>query len=181
MYLESKEIIDHPAERVYPLVRDHIELIVPFMPNIEKIETVQREQPANNRHQLLNHWYGTAHVPRLLSGIIKPEFFAWKDFALWKDEDFCVDYRLEGFWLTDLYRCSGTNYFTPMGQGKTEIKVTCSLEIYPDRVPGIPKILARRAQPAIEGLVRQLLEPNLTSLASGVKRYLDSQSANEGA
>ncbi|MBI2565982.1 MAG: hypothetical protein HYV63_02965 [Candidatus Schekmanbacteria bacterium] len=175
MYLESKEIVPHPADLVYPLVRDEMQKIVPYLPNIERIDTVQREDRGDGRHYRLNHWYAVANLPRFLSGIIKPEFFAWKDFAEWRDAGYCVDYRLEGFWLTELYTCSGTNFFQPVDAEHTEIKITCGIEIYPDRVPGVPKLIVKRAMPAIEAMVRQLLEPNLTSLATGIKGYFDAQ------
>ena len=38
MKIESVDFVEWDAKQVYPLVRDHIEKIVPFMLNIEKIE-----------------------------------------------------------------------------------------------------------------------------------------------
>ena len=171
MRLESTEIIEHPADEVFRLVRDDIDKLVPFLPNVERIEVVRREELEDGRVRIMNHWHAKADVPKLAKKFLKPEMFSWKDDALWKADEYCVEYTLETFWLSGLYDCSGTNYFLPVDERRTEIKVICDLKIHPEKIPGIPRFLAAKVLPAVEALIRKLLAPNLTSMASGIKGY----------
>ncbi len=177
MYLESKDIIDQPAELVYKLVRDEMPKIVPFLENVEKIETVSREELGNGRVKVVNHWHAKIEVPSLVKKFLKPEMFSWKDYAEWNDETYSVDYRLESFWANDLFDAKGTNYFQPYegDPNKTLIKVTCDVVIHPEKIPGVPRLLAKKVMPAIESILKKAIGPNLTSLGKGLIGYFESQ------
>ncbi|GEM_PF-788853 len=171
MYVEKEDVVKQPVEVVYRLVRDELSKLVPYIPNAEKIETVNYERTSETRVEILNHWFAKADVPSILKSFVKPEFFQWKDHAIWKDDQFCVDFRIESFVANNLYDLSGTNYFTSIGDDKTEIKLTFNFEIYPERLPGVPKFLGKRIKPAVEQLIKRMLTPNLTSLAKGLNEY----------
>ncbi len=175
MRLESSEIIEKPADEVFRLVRDDMDKLAAFLPNVERIEVVERDELEDGRVRIVNHWHARADVPKLAKKFLKPEMFSWKDHALWKPDEYCVQYTLETFWLSGLYDCSGTNYFLPVDERRTEIKVICDLEIHADRIPGIPRFLAAKVLPAAESLIRKLLAPNLTSMAAGIKGYFESE------
>ena len=58
MELTTKSIIERPSEEVFELVRDNLEKIVPFLPNVEKIDNLlkyyeKQEQP----DQRTDEWY----------------------------------------------------------------------------------------------------------------------------
>jgi len=53
MYAESKGVVNQPADIVYPLVRDELKKLVPFMPNIAKIETIKYERTSDIRLEIL--------------------------------------------------------------------------------------------------------------------------------
>ncbi len=174
MRLESEDFLDQPAEIVYPLVRDEMDKILPFLPDIEKIVTIDYNRLDEDTVKVVNHWYGKADIPGFAKKFVKPELMSWKDFATWHDSRFCVDYHLESFLGNDIFDASGTNYFEPAGEGRTRIYVSATIDIYPGKVPGIPRLLAGRVKPMVEGLIRGMLEPNLTSLAKGLQGYFDS-------
>ncbi len=174
MYMEKTEIIHQPADEVYPLVRDEMEKLVPFIPNVEKIEMVSREQVSDTKTKIVNHWYSKAEVPSALKSVVKPELFQWKDYALWDDDEYCVDFEIESFYANKLYDLSGRNCFKPHGDGKTQLMVSFNLEIYPENLPGVPKFVAKRLKGTIEQFVKRLLTPNLNSLAKGLTDYFDS-------
>jgi len=171
MYAESKDIVNQSADVVYLMLRDDMVKIVPYMLNIEKIEMLKYERTSDTRIEVMNHWHAKADVPSVIKSFIKPELMQWKDFAVWKDDEKSVDYRVESFVANNLYDLSGTNYIIPIGDDKTEIKVTFNLEIYPERLPGVPKFLAKRMKPAIEKFLQKLLTPNLTAMAKGLNEY----------
>jgi hypothetical protein len=172
MQLEVEHIIEQPASIVYPLVRDEMQKIIPYMPDIENIKTLQSEAREDGRLEVVNHWFSKpANVPGPLKKVAKPELFSWKDFALWNDDKYCVDYRLESMIANDLFTASGTNYFEPHGDNQTRVLITCSLEVYPEKMPGVPRFLAKSLRPMIESTIRKVIEPNLSSLAQGLTAY----------
>ncbi len=175
MRLEVESYVDRPAEEIYPLVRDNLDKIVPYMPDVEKIEVLKRERRPDGRLEILNQWYSKPpELPSLVKKFLKPEFFSWKDYALWNDETQSVDYRLEPVIGSSLFEGKGTNYFIAEGD-KTKIRITCDINIYPEKLPGVPKFLASKVRPTIEQLIKKMLEPNLSSLADGLNRYFEAQ------
>ncbi len=174
MFLESRDIISQPVDVVYPLIRDQLDVLVPYLPSVKRIEEVERQQ-RDGVLDVVNHWYTVADVPGPLKKVIKPEMFSWKDYASWNDGERKVDFRLESFLARDLYDARGTNYFADAGNGTTELRVTCNVEIHPDRVPGVPKIVLKKTLPVIEKVIRQLLEPNLKSVGKGLTAYYRDQ------
>ena len=180
MYLESRDLIPQPIDVVYPLIRDHLDVLVPYLPSVKRIEEISRA-PGDAGLEVVNHWYAVADVPGPVKKVIKPEMFSWKDFATWKDDQRCVDYRLESFLAKDLYDARGTNYFTAAGD-QTELRVTCTVEIHADRIPGVPNFVLKKTLPLIETVIRQLLEPNLRSVGKGLTAYFrDPARATPGA
>jgi hypothetical protein len=173
MRLENEDIIHQPAEIVYPLVRDQMVKLLPYLPDVDRIEVIKYERISETRVEVVNNWYAKANVPSMIKSFVKPELFSWKDFALWKDDEFCVEYRLESFMGKGIYDARGTNYFSPAGDGKTRIRVTCDITIYPDKIPGVPSFLAKKVLPTIETTIRKIMEPNLTSLGKGLTAYFN--------
>ena len=171
MYVESRDVISQPVEVVYPLMRDHFDLIAPYLLSVKRIDRIKSERAEDGRLDVVNHWFAIADMPGPVKKILKPEMFSWKDYAHWDDEQRCVEYRLESFLANDLYDANGTNYFARVGEGRCEIRVTCTVDIHADRVPGVPKLVARKTKPIIEAAIKQLLAPNLRSVGKGVAAY----------
>jgi hypothetical protein len=65
----------------------------------------------------------------------------------------------------------GINKFRDMGDGRTELLVTCDVTIHPDKVPGVPKFLVKKVLPIIEEMLKGVLAPNLAGLGKGLKNY----------
>jgi hypothetical protein len=175
VHIESRHVIDQPADDVYHLVRDQIQVIVPYLPNVRRIDTLGREAAGPGRTEVVNHWYAIAEVPTALSKVIKPEFFSWRDQALWTDETRSVSYRLESALASDLYDARGVNTFTALAERRTELRVACDVEIHADRIPGVPRFVLNKLLPSIEKLLGLVLEPNLRSLGKGLTSYFADQ------
>ena len=50
------------------------------------------------------------------------------------------------------------------------------LIVYPERVPGVPRLLAKRLSPAVESFLIELVTPNLKYMPHAVQALLDSES-----
>ena len=176
MLLESKDVINGPLDQVYPLVRDDLSKIVPYLPNVDKVEVVEEKRLSEEQLEKLNHWYAKAEVPSFAKKFIKPELFSWKDHAFWNDKEHLVNYELESFWANDLYDAKGTNYFKDLGDGTTELRVTCELVIHADKIPGVPKFLVKKVLPTVENMIEKMLGPNLMALGKGLNQYFKENS-----
>ncbi|MDC0254295.1 SRPBCC family protein [Bacteriovoracales bacterium] len=175
MKLVSKDIIPRSREEVYNVLKNDLEKLVPYMPNVSKIEMVDRKEKGGGLTAITNHWYANAEIPTIAKKFIKEELMSWKDKALWHDSEFYVEYELESFWGNDIYDATGKNVMKELGPDKTELTLTCDLVIHPSKVPGIPKFLVKKVLPAIEGLIEKILQPNLTSLGKGLISYFNAQ------
>jgi hypothetical protein len=175
IHLEHKDIIDRPLEEVYNIVKNELPKIVPFLPNIEKIEVKSlKEEKEGQETHIINHWYGKAEIPPVAQKFVKKELFSWKDTAIWNNKDHQVDYKLESFWANDLYEAKGCNKFRAISPNQTELIVICDIEIHPDKVPGVPRFLVKQVLPSIEDLLKKFIGPNIMSLGKGLKGYFDT-------
>ena len=175
MELSTTEIIERPIEDVYTLVRDDLEKIVPYLPNVDKIEVKKHAPVDEDNTEVINHWYGKVEMPSLLKKFLLPEIFSWKDVAHWNNKSKSVEYKLQSFLANDLFDAKGKNTFVDLGNGKTKLEINCMVKIYPDKVPGIPRLLANKMKPMIESLLEKLVAPNMTSLGKGLKEYYQKE------
>lgn len=172
MEIKKSHIIDRPLDDVYLLVRDRLQEIVPYLPNIRKIEVLSHQHKNNNQQtETLNHWYAQVEIPSIAQKFIKEELFAWKDKAIWDNQNYHVNYELESFWGKDLYKAIGRNSFKKVSENQTELTVSCQVTIHPDKVPGVPKFLVSKVLPTVEEMIKKILEPNLSQLGVGLNKY----------
>ncbi|MFC1850087.1 hypothetical protein ACFL27_07840 [candidate division CSSED10-310 bacterium] len=175
MIIQSKDTLPYQVLKVYETVRDHQADLVPYMPDIRAVEVIEREEQPDQKVRLLNHWHGAAEIPSLIKKFIKPEMMSWKDYALWHDDELYVAWRLETFYLNDLFSCEGTTRFIKLDENKTEMLLKGDLKINASAVPGVPTFLARKLSPQIESFIARLISPNLNNLSKGVLAYLNDQ------
>jgi len=175
MIITSKDILQYPVTKVYETVRDHQVDLVPYMPDIEAVEVAEREELEDNTVRLLNHWHGATEAPSIIKKFIKPEMMSWKDYAVWHDEESYVAWRLETFYLKDLFSCTGTTRFNDIDGKTMEMFLEANLNVNAATIPGVPKFLAKKVNPQVEVFIAKLISPNLNNLAKGVKAYLDDQ------
>ncbi len=183
MRFEANDTVTYPSEAILETMIERMEDIVPFLDNIEAIEMIERQDLSKGQIQILRRWQGSAtSIPAVIRPFVSAELMAWIDTAIWTPAKYCVEWSQSSCnkGAAQLYTCSGVNYFEPApGNPKhTQIRVTGELIIHPDRVPGVPRILATRIAPQVESFIVGLITPNLTGLARGLQRYF---SAGKGA
>jgi hypothetical protein len=177
MDFKTENRLEHPAKDVLEIMIHNMEKVVPFMPTIDFIETEKFEQRENGQIYILRKWKGSSSTaPKALKPFLSDEMLTWHDDALWTPEDYKVDWNLRSS-LGKLYDCGGTNYFGPHpdDENASLIRLAGTLKIYPDRIPGIPRFLAKRVAPQAEAFILKLVSPNLTEVVSGLEKYLTAQ------
>ena len=72
----------------------------------------------------------------------------------------------------DNVSCKGVNYYRSEGKDKTKLEITGDLTVQTKGIPGIPRLLEKKAAGQIEKFIVKLLSPNMQSLGQGVSQYL---------
>ena len=166
------ETIHHPLERVYPVLRDRLPEMVPYLESVESIEVQSRTEEADGRLRLLNVWQGNAsQAPTAVRPFMSRDMLRWKDHAVWNDAENRVEWRFETFHLDRLFDARGANTFTAVDGDRTRVEISGSLDVYPERVPGVPSLLARRFRGPIEDAIASQIRPNLENLAVSIRAY----------
>jgi hypothetical protein len=175
MNFQKEDTIPYPADVVLEIMIQRIEVIVPYLPHIERIDTLETKQSRDGHYRIIRRWEGSKDtLPATLRPFISNEWLAWTDTALWSPAEHKVDWSLSTK-LGHMYDCSGTNYIEPdpKAPGKhTRIRIAGNLTVYPDRVPGIPSLLSKRLTPLVERFIIDMITPNLTAVGNGIDRYL---------
>ncbi|MEZ4269537.1 MAG: hypothetical protein R3F39_24520 [Myxococcota bacterium] len=57
----------------------------------------------------------------------------------------------------------------------TLVRISGDLEIFADKLPGVPSFIGKRIAPQVEKFVVNMITPNLVELAPGLQGYLDGR------
>lgn len=177
MKIEADARIAFPRDLVFSTYRDKLVELVPHLPNVRSIQVKMSEDaPGGQAGQTrkLNLWRAEGDVPKVAQAVIKPEMLAWDDHALWNQNDWTCEWRVEPHFFKENIRCRGKNQFIEQGQ-ETVLQIRGQLDIDLKGVKGVPSFLAGTVAPVIEKFIVALLTPNLTSVSKGLEAYLKSQ------
>jgi len=178
MEFTIEELIAGPVNEVFTVMRDKLPDLVPFLPEVESIQVLERAEPGPGRHRFLNLWQGRPDAaPKAVRPFVTGNMLRWKDHAEWDEAAMKVAWRLEPFHFGTLFECRGEDLFAATPDGKTRMTIKGTLDIYPERIPGVPKFLAKRLRPDVEKFIVNLVTPNLRGVAGGITRYLAQKKA----
>jgi hypothetical protein len=173
MKIEGNEVLTHPALLVFETLRDKTQELVSIMPNIEKVEVLNRDEKPPVVH-LYNRWHGAqSDVPSVLRPFMKKELLTWHDRAAWDSERLACDWQIEAAIGKDFFSCEGTTNIVADGDARSTFSLRGELRVDPDHIPGVPRFLARKVKDPLERFIAKAISPNLTSIATAVQRYLD--------
>lgn len=166
--------ISHPPAAILDLMIERMQEIVPFLLNVERIDLLERQDLPEGKIRIVRHWQGTLEsIPAPLRPFLSKDLIGWLDHAVWTPSEYKVEWNL----ATEFCRyfdASGVNYYEPVdGGAATEISITGGINVYPERLPGMPEFLASRLRPQVERFVVEIIAPNLTDVAMGLQEYLD--------
>lgn len=165
-----------PRDQVFHAHRDKLPEMVPFMPNVEKIEVKSREEDDELVH-LVNVWHAAeTEVPALARAFVTPDLLRWTDRATWNEEEHTTDWEIELGFLPGAITCRGHNTFEEF-DGLTRITMEGELLIDASKIPGVPRMLAGKIGGVVEKFVVNLVEPNMRETNKIVARYLGGEEA----
>lgn len=176
MQFECTDEVGHDIEEVFHLVRDDMTALVPYLSDVEEIKVLERkDEPGGIR--IVNVWRGsTSKAPGIVQKFISPELVTWTDHAFWPKDRKLAEWRLEPRVGGRLFECKGTTAVIPgTAPGRCKIQIKGDLNIYPERLPGVPRLLAGTVRSKIEEFVVGMIVPNLQTMARGVQGYFDDK------
>ncbi|MBI2377135.1 MAG: hypothetical protein HYV07_24250 [Deltaproteobacteria bacterium] len=176
MRIEADARIAFPRELVFSTYRDRLPNLVPHLPNVKEIEVLEREDAAKGpgTTRLLNVWHAQGEIPKVAQTVIKPEMLNWKDYALWNQNDWTCEWRVETKIFTENVSCKGKNQFIEK-DGATILQIRGELDIDLRGIRGVPKFLAGTVAPVVEKFIVGLLTPNLLSVSDGLAKFLEAE------
>ena len=175
MKIHCPSNIPYSREAVFKAYRDDLTDLVQYLPNIEKVEVVKREETADGVIEFENHWYADAPIPKVAQAFIKPEMLKWIDYAKWDQNSWTCDWRIETFFMRDAVSCGGRNEFNEAGADEMALTISGDLVLNAKAVPGIPKLLAGTIKPQLEKFIVSLITPNFETINRGIIQFLKNK------
>ena len=175
MRFEIKDSIPLGLEEAFLLLRDEMPALVPFMPDTEEITVLSREEEGDEV-KIVNRWRASLNkIPSALRTFVKPEMLSWNDHASWTPGDHTARWELEALGSSKLFSCRGeTSVFEDGDQ--VYLQIVVDFEIYPERVPGVPRFLAKKLGPQIEKLIGDVLSVNMRQMGQSIIAYAEHKS-----
>jgi hypothetical protein len=171
----TKIHIPFPRSLVYTTYRDTLVQLVPYMPNVRRIELVSQQEGAKGL-KLVHEWHGGGEIPGAMRTFLSEELLSWTNYATWNDAAWTTDWRNETHTLKEAVSCAGTNRFLEDGKG-TLVESSGQLLIESDQLHAVPRLMRGMVAHAVEDILGKQIEPNFLQMGNGVRRYLEEHSA----
>lgn len=174
MELSSDARIPFPRDVVFAAYRDDLVKLLPYLPNVRRIEVKSRKDDGP-RSDLVNIWHGGGEIPAAARAVLSESMLSWTDYATWLRDQWVCEWRIETHAFTEAVQCGGRNEFLEDGPGATILQIRGKLEIDAKKIRGVPGFLAGKVSSALEGFLGGKIEPNLFETTKGLTRYLQER------
>ena len=165
--------IPHSADACYQAMRDEMPDLAKFMPNVDKIDVVDRVEQADGI-KLTNRWHAAStEIPALARPFIDSDRVFWLDHAFWHAAAHRCSWQLELGFLTERVRCEGQTIFTPKTDASCEMKIDGDLTL--DLKGLVPRLMVGRATKGVEQFILKLMEPNFRRMGRALTEFLNTQ------
>jgi hypothetical protein len=171
MLISAKAHVPFPRDLVYTTYRDKLIDLVPYMPNVRRIEIKSRQQEGDLTH-FVNEWHGGGEIPQAARALLSEDLLSWVDRATWNETKFTTNWRIETHAFTEAVFCAGKNRFIE-SDGGTTIESLGELTIDPKKIKGMLPMLTGMVAQLVEDVLSKRIEPNLLQMGEGVQRYLE--------
>lgn len=170
MHFEISDVVRRPLEKVFNTYRDNLVDLVPHIPNVKRIEVLEREEE-DKKVKLTNKWYGEKEIPKVVRKFVKKDEVTWLDCAEWVEGEKVCNWEIEPVFFKDYVKAKGQNRFISDGN-YTKVEITGDLWIDLSKHPKVPKFLIKTVVKQIERFILVLIKPNLTAVNRGLEKYI---------
>ena len=170
MEIRCDAIIPFPRPLVFATYRDKLTNLLPFLPNIRNIETMERKEEPGIVH-LVNVWHGGGEIPAVARAFVSASMLSWTDLATWREADMETDWKVQPHSFQDAVSSQGVNRYVETPEG-ARLEIRGDLTIDASKIKGVPRLLSARVGRAVEDFMVKLISQNLLDVSKGVTRYL---------
>ena len=171
MIIFAEARIPFPRPLVYATYRDKLAELVPYLPNVRRIDVLSRRNECGRIH-FVNEWHGGGEIPVVARAVISEAMLSWTDIATWNESEFTTEWHIKTHAFTEAVRCAGVHRFKEV-EGGTLIESRGELVIDVKQIKGVPQLLAGRVGRMVEDFLSQKIAPNLLQVGEGVRQYLE--------
>ena len=157
-------------EAVFACYRDKMAELLPFLPNVRKIDVKSREEQGSVV-RLVNIWHGGGEIPAPIRAAVGDAILSWTDRAQWNAEDYTCSWAIETHAFTEAVQCKGLNRFYDEG-GATRIEMHANITIDARKIKGVPGFLAGGLGRAVEEFFKTKIQPNFVEVTNAIGRHL---------
>ncbi len=162
--------LEFPLTEVFAAYRDDLVALLPFLPNVRRIEVKSRSEDGPIV-KLVNEWHAGGEIPAAVRAFISESMLSWTDRATWDATSFTCAWDIETHAFTEAVSCKGTNRFVADGDA-TVLEIRGSLEIDAKKIRGVPSLLAGKVGKTAADLLVSKIQPNLVEVSRGLAKYL---------
>ena len=165
MLISADTHIPFPRPLVYSTYRDKLIELIPFMPNIRQI-TIQSREEGDRSITFVNEWHGGGDIPTAARAFLNESMLSWTERAVWQEDAYTTDWRIETHAFTAAVNCGGKNQFLEDGSG-TLIRSRGELTIDAAKLKDVPSFLAGMVSGLVEDFLSKKIGPNLVQMGDG--------------
>ncbi len=174
-HFRFEDRIAHPLAACYEGMRDHMVELTPYLHGVREIKVLERREVAPGQTYIVNEWVSDYDVPALVSRVLKPDLLRWLDIVTWDDATRSWHWRFESKAAKDVLKAEGRNRMEADGPDATRFVIEGDLEIFVEKLPGVPGFIGRRVRPQVERFIVNLVEPRLRGIDQGLAQWLDAR------
>lgn len=180
MLIRHNADIPFPIDDVYDTFLRRMEELPPWLPGIHRIDVTRFETPATHRAQVDYKWHvSQAVVPPLLRPFLRDNMDHIRSTTTWCAQRRVVDFEFYHDDYRELFECQGTFTLVAIDADRMRIDIDATLTPYPERVPGVPRWLARKALPLIENVIGDIIRPSLIALPAALHTLTATQTQTQ--
>jgi hypothetical protein len=174
MDLRADTRIPFPRDVVFAAYRDHLPDLLPYLPNVRRVDVKSREENGA-LVKLVNEWQGGGEIPTAVRALLGDSMLGWTDRATWNADTMGCEWRSETRAFGDALECAGRNEFLEDGPGRTLLQVRGTIAVDAKRLRGVPGFLATKVGRTLEEFLGSRIKTNLVETAKGLTKYLEQR------
>lgn len=161
------------AATAFMVLHDRFTDLPAYLPNVLSIREVERRAPdSDGSVRTVHRWQADPElIPKIARTFLKPSLLEWVGDAHWQPASGQVNFVFSSDHFAGLYSCDGTFRIVTRGAG-CDIRIDVRFDVYPERLPGVPKWMARRAAPVVEQTLVSAVRPSLAALPQALTHLL---------
>jgi len=175
MKFDVRDTLDHPRQLVWDTYRDELPDLAGYLPNIDRIENLSRDEGDGDVVKLENEWHAKGDIPSVAKRFIKPEMLRWQEEVVWDQGRWICSWKIKPAFFTQHINVEGHSTYTEVGVGRCDLRIEGVIEVDVRGVRGVPRLLAGTVNKAVEKLVAKLILPNMRRLNKSLGTYLSEK------